>query len=174
MAEVVKAVGLKGAVKLLPAADFLPGVLDSPYLRLLRPGGEPEPLTATAARPQGGTVVLESREIATRDAAEAAVGSVVGFLAEDYDRPGFPRPDRPAPFVYLGLQVFTTRGELVGEVEEVNVASAQPLLRVLRPTGEEVLIPAVPPLVVEIDREGNRLVVDPVPGLLDPGEADEA
>lgn len=166
MGEIVRAVGLRGEVKAVLSGDFLEDVLQSPFL-VRKQADVLTPARALRYRWKGATLILALEGIGDRNAAEAAVGDCLGFRAEDYDAPGFPRPEEPAPFLYHGLRVETDAGVVVGEVAEVMVLPANLVLRVEASDGKDVLIPVIPPVVETLDREGGRLVIRPMPGLLD-------
>lgn len=163
VAEVVKAVGLKGEVKLYPLLDFHPALLTGGCLGW-EDGGEVRILGHRQAK---GGVVVRTDGCGDRDAAEALVGRTLGFRREDYLREDFPRPAAGLPFRYLGRPVVTVAGEIVGTVDEVRRAGGNFLLVVPGPGGE-ILIPAVPP-ILQPDEGGleGELVVDPPEGLLD-------
>ena len=65
-----------------------------------------------------------------------------------------------------GMQVVTASGEPVGEVLEVYELPQGLVLDVKRERGT-VMIPFSEPTVVEVDREGRIIRVDPLEGLLD-------
>lgn len=69
----------------------------------------------------------------------------------------------------LGLEVYTTSGDLLGSVTEILETGANDVY-VVRNGGREVLIPALAD-VVEYDLEHHRLVVALPPGLLEEEEA---
>jgi 16S rRNA processing protein RimM len=66
----------------------------------------------------------------------------------------------------LGMEVVTKDGEHVGEVSEVYELRPADLLEVRGPRGE-VMIPFLSSIVVEVDAEARRMVIDPPEGLLD-------
>jgi 16S rRNA processing protein RimM len=66
----------------------------------------------------------------------------------------------------LGMEVVTRQGQALGEIVEVYELRPADLLEVHGPAGE-VMIPFMSHIVVEIDRENRRMVVDPPEGLLD-------
>jgi len=166
MGEIVRAVGLRGEVKAVLTGDFLEDVLESPFLVRMK-ADDATPARLLRYRWKGETLILALEGIGDRNAAEAAVGDRIGYRSEDYDAPDFPRPPEPAPFLYHGLRVETDAGDLVGEVADVMVLPANLVLRVDTADGKEVLIPVIPPVVEEFDRAGGRLVIRPMPGLLD-------
>jgi 16S rRNA processing protein RimM len=167
MAEITRAVGLRGELKLSSYGDFDLGILRSDYLRLRTRSGEQRTVRLRSIRQQGESAIVRLSGVDDRTSAETLVGAGLGFLAEDYDRPDFPRPQLPSPFCYEGLRVLTTSGESVGEVAELLLWPGQRMLRVRRPGREDVLVPAVPPILQSMDREAGRIVIEPIPGLLD-------
>jgi 16S rRNA processing protein RimM len=66
----------------------------------------------------------------------------------------------------LGMEVVTTTGERVGEVAEVYELRPADLLEVRGPKGD-VMVPFLAHIVVRIDAEARRMVIDPPEGLLD-------
>ena len=168
MGEIVNVVGLRGELKLLPTGNFDEEILRSGFLRMRRPGGPDRRVRCTGHRRKGNTVVVRLREIEDRDGAERARGELLGFESTDYDAPGFPRGDTLPAFVYHDLEVVTTEGERIGRVDDVWMLPANRVLRVLTFDDErEILVPVIDGFVREVDRSAGRVVIEPVPGLLD-------
>ena len=166
MGEVVRAVGLRGEIKLSLSGDFDETVLESRYARLRSAAGELKEIKLERSRRKGDTLIVKLESIEGRDAAEAAVGSFVGFREEDYDLPDFPRPSEPMPFVYDGLRVESTEGVFIGTVDEVLVLPASLVLRVTN--GErESLVPVIPPVMRELNRQEGIIRIHLLEGLLD-------
>jgi 16S rRNA processing protein RimM len=59
-------------------------------------------------------------------------------------------------------------GEPIGTVKEIWETGAHDVLVVEGPDGRRVLLPAVGEFLREIDVAGRRLVIEAIPGLLDP------
>jgi 16S rRNA processing protein RimM len=106
-------------------------------------------------------VVLEGYESAT--AAEALVGAEVCI---DTAR----LPPLAAGEVYhhdlVGLRVYTLDGRDLGVIDQVMATGSNDVC-VVRGSGRERLIPLIADVVREIDLAGGRLVIEPLPGLLD-------
>ncbi len=66
----------------------------------------------------------------------------------------------------IGCRVYDAAGEELGAIESVRPGPAQDLLVVSTARGER-LIPVVKEIVVEVDADARRVVLDPPPGLLD-------
>jgi 16S rRNA processing protein RimM len=75
-------------------------------------------------------------------------------------------PDEVYHFELIGMTVVTTSGEELGTVAEVMAAGSSDVC-VVRNRAREHLIPMVADVIQQIDRVGQRLVIEPVPGLLD-------
>jgi len=70
----------------------------------------------------------------------------------------------------IGLQVVTKQGRVIGPIEDVLNYPGQDLMKI-----GDVLIPMVRQIVVSVDMDARRVVVDPPIGLLpdeEPGDAD--
>jgi 16S rRNA processing protein RimM len=163
--QLVRPHGIEGEIAVRPLTDhpdstFAPGVAlhpggDDPDLRL-------PALTITASRPfqQGWLVCFEGVE--TRTEAELLRGRFLYRAFADVEPLAEGEVFRHE---LVGLDVITVSGERVGTVAAVYEAGPADLLEV-RGDGREVMIPFVKDVVVEIDVEGGRLVVDPPEGLL--------
>ncbi len=160
--EIVKAIGLKGEVKLYPLMDYFDELLDSPYV-VWKDGSKVE---LNRYRQAGSCVALSLQGVSSRTAAESMIGRELGFLRSMYANDDFPKPDRGLAFRYVDREVQTTEGETVGKVAEVRLAGGQHLLVV--PDGDkEILIPAVSPILEFDDKLEGALTIDPPEGLLD-------
>jgi 16S rRNA processing protein RimM len=68
-------------------------------------------------------------------------------------------------FQLIGLEVWTTRGELLGSITDIlNTASNDNY--VVKTPEEEVFIPAIEDVVKSIDLVEGRVVIEPIEGLL--------
>ncbi len=160
--EVVKAVGLRGEVKLYLLLDFFEPLLESGFL-IWEDGVAVE---MVSHRLSGNTAVLKIRGITDRTQAENLVGRTLGFDRNNYLKDDFPRPAGGLPFRYLNRQVEMVSGEVIGVVEEVRLTPSNYLLVVVA-QGKEILIPAVEPILVPCFGLDGNLVIDPPEGLLD-------
>lgn len=160
--EVVKAIGLRGEVKLYPLLDCYEPLLASRFV-VWQDGSEAQVIRY---RPAGSCLALSINGINNRNDAEGLVGREIGFYAESYLDPEFPKPSGGLAFRYLGRDVQTTDGQMVGNVEEVRLAGGQLLLIIPGPE-KEILIPAVEPILQTNEGLEGTLMIDPPEGLLD-------
>jgi len=162
IADVVKAVGLKGEVKLYPLLDFHAPLLTSEFL-VWQDGTT---AVLEKARPAGNCVAVKPLGCDDRNEAEALVGRQLGFQRAAYENEAFPRPEGGLPFRYLGRSVHDADGQTLGTVQEVRRYTGQILL-VIEYDGREVMIPAVVPILQPDEGLSGPLVVDLPEGLLD-------
>lgn len=163
LGAIVNRHGIRGEVRLLP---HNPDSELAPRLRelvLMHPDGRREPLRVRAARPHKRFVLLQLEGIDTADAAEALVGSTVAV-------PRALLPPAGADAAYhadlLGCAVETTAGEPLGTVAEMLVTGSNDVC-VVRAGAREVLVPMIADVIAELDVAHRRIVVRPLPGLLD-------
>lgn len=155
---VSKPLGLRGEVYVRPdpdvADDFTAGSTYRAGERIL---------TVAASRLHGGRRVVRFDAVEDRDAAEALRGAVLTLPRSDValDDDAFWADD------VVGREVVNAAGDHVGTLVEVTDGAAHDYLVVSRPQGRQVLIPAVDELV---EVTPDRIVVQALPGLLDPEE----
>ena len=97
----------------------------------------------------------------TREQAEALRGETIychGERASVFLRGRF------FQFQIVGLQVFTAEDECLGNVVEIIETGANDVY-VVRDDGAEILIPARKEVVLEVDLEAGKMIVDLIPGL---------
>ena len=188
--QIVRAHGIRGEVIVAVRTDE-PDVRFAPGSVL---GAEPPdrgPLTVAAARWHSGRLIVAFAGIGDRTGAEGLRGTLL--ILDSAQIPPVPDPDEFYDHELIGLGVVTAAGERVGVVADV-LHHGQDLLVIRRdgapgapgraavrgpaapaaPAADEALVPFVRAIVTDVDVAAGRLVIDPPPGLLDPGEAIEA
>jgi 16S rRNA processing protein RimM len=65
----------------------------------------------------------------------------------------------------IGLEVVTVAGDRLGVLEEVILTGANDVYEV-RDGKKSILLPAIAEVIVSVDLDAGRMVVDPLPGLL--------
>jgi 16S rRNA processing protein RimM len=139
-----------------PGAELAAGDPDGP--------GPLRPVTVTAARLHLGRLLLRLEGVEDRDAAGGLRGAWLSIPAEAA------RPladDEYWPHQLVGLAVVDRQGRERGRVADVLPGAAHDLLAVALPAGGSALVPAVAALVT-VELEAGRVLVDDLPGLLDP------
>ncbi len=167
--RITKPHGIRGEVVVRSFSDhpegiFSPGVVLFPSQeeRPL-PDSERSPLEIVGVRPFRGGFLVQCRGVADRTAAETLRGLELLAPTDQIA----PRQDGEVFYHELpGLHVQDVDGGEVGRVVEVFEADPNVLLEVRTRRGS-VLIPFVADVVVDVQLDQGRLVVDPPPGLLD-------
>ena len=142
-----------------PAPSVVPGV----EVVLERAGERRATRVVSAAPHARGQLLLGLEGVADRAAAERLVRTRVLVAAAALP------PLAEHEFYYHeieGFRVDTTDGQALGEVAETFSTGANDVW-VVRSTDKEHLIPVIADVVRLIDRESRRIVIEPLPGLLD-------
>ena len=98
------------------------------------------------------------------NAAQELIGYEVCVRESDLPEAG---PGEVYHYELIGMTVVTTAGVEIGLVAEVVPTPANDVC-VVRAGAHEHLIPLVAAVVADIDRVHRRLVIDPLPGLIEP------
>ena len=162
--------GIRGEVTLdvrtdEPERRFAPGTT----LRAEAPAGadrRPSSLTVARARWHQTTLLVTFEELADRNAAEAARGTVLHATIAHDETPE--DPEEYYDHQLVGLDVVDLDGSPLGTVKALVHGSAQDLLTVRTPDGRDTLVPFVSALVPEVDLTAGRIVVADRPGLVSP------
>jgi len=171
--RVGRAHGVRGEVSVQVRTDD-PGRRFAPGSVLATDPAALGPLTVGSVRWHLGRLLVLFDGLADRTRAEELAGAL---LLVDSGAVGTPDdPDEFNDHDLIGLVAVTVAGERVGTVTDVlhhgqdllviSAAGASP-----GAGGGETLVPFVRAIVPEVDIAAGRLVLDPPPGLLDPGEA---
>jgi 16S rRNA processing protein RimM len=125
------------------------------------------PLTVGATRWHQSRLLVRFDEVPDRNAAELLRG-----LELRVDVAVSERPEDPEEFYdhqLVGLRVVSPAGEALGELVDVLHLPMQDVL-VVRRAERDRLVPFVSELVLDVDLDEGRVVVDQIPGLLDDPE----
>lgn len=156
MGHVSAPFGVRGWVKVQPYTGEQDALLDYPAWWLgSEEKGEWRRLEVAEAGRHGKGLVVRLEGCTGRDAAARFQGLQVAV-------PRSLLPQNPAGEIYqgdlVGLAVVNREGQELGAVSRVLDTGASPVL-VLRGDRER-LLPFVPPVVLEVDLEAGRIVVD--------------
>ncbi|MFH8469732.1 ribosome maturation factor RimM [Streptomyces sp. NPDC017991] len=164
VARVGRAHGIKGEVTVEVRTDE-PELRLAPGAVLATDPASAGPLTIETGRVHSGRLLLRFAGVRDRNGAEALRNTL---LIADVDPDEVPEdPDEYYDHQLMDLDVVLKDGTEVGRLTEISHLPSQDLFVVERPDGTEVLIPFVEEIVVEIDLEKQRAVIDPPPGLID-------
>ena len=151
--------GLRGHVKVTPLTSN-PARLQPGAVVLVR--GEPTRILDVATPRGYPCIVFEGYEDAT--AADVLRGTLIELAEEEL--PALPEGEY---YVHdlVGLAVVDAEGEAIGELAEVLRTGANDVYLVRREGARDLLVPAIPDVILEVDLTGARMRVELLPGLLD-------
>ena len=154
---------LAGEVSVQPLTDF-PERFAAGSVVTWRRGGESRELRITTARTHGGRVLIAFEGVSDSDAARALQDGELSI-------PGQEAIPAPEGFFYshelVGWEVVDAAGRRLGVAAGLEKAPASALLAVTLEDGREALVPFVHEIVVRVDREARKIVIDPPEGLMD-------
>ena len=130
---------------------------------VLRQGQDCEERRVTAIRRHKRYLLVTLDGCDSMNAAEDLKGREVCVREGDLPDIG---PDEIYHYELVGMTVITTTGEDLGTVAEVMGTPSNDIC-IVRASQREHLIPLIASVVKQIDRVQRRLIIDPVPGLLD-------
>jgi len=161
--------GMKGELFIWPLTDHPEGVYTPGVVLRLgasdaeQPDPDLPPLRIEAVRPFRNGFLVVFGGVTDRAQAELLRGR---YLFQDMEAL---EPLEDGEVFYhqlLGMEVVTVDGERLGEITEVYELRPADMLQVSGPD-REIMIPFLEGVVVEVDIEARRMVVDPPDGLLD-------
>ena len=158
--QVVKPHGVRGEVAVEVLTDF-PGrfaLLERVYLS----EDDPRPVALESVRFHKGRALLKLGGYDDRTAVEALRGELV-LVPIDEAMPL--EPDQYYQDDLIGLEVWTTDEEYLGQVVEILETGANDVYIVQGERGE-ILLPAIADVIQWIDLEENRMVVELMEGLI--------
>lgn len=167
--HITKPHGTRGELFVLPLTDH-PDTVFAPGQPLLlgdgegAPAGDAPSVVVETVRPFKRGLLVGFEGVARREDAEALARL---YLLAPAD--ALPPLDDDEVFYHelLGMLVETADGHVVGRVREVYETDPHHLLEVVGDDGKARLVPFAARIVMQVDRSGRRLVIDPPEGLLD-------
>ena len=162
--KIVKTHGLRGALKIFPYGETLG--LQKPGAKLYAGSASDQrrrELTLVHGRSQGRHYVVQFAEFSEIAAAQGAVEEEL-FVPEDR----LPPTSEGEYYHYqlLGLQVVTTTGRELGTLQGIIETGSNDVY-VVANAADEILIPALAEVILEVDLQQGQMVIDPPEGLLD-------
>ena len=165
--EVIGAHGIKGAVRVYSHAQS-PQCFRVGHQLMLEGAGEDARLfEIKAAKPYKKIVRLRLKGVCTREDAQGLTGCRVYM-----EKAALPPLEEDTYYWtdLIGLSVFTSDGDRLGQIEEIIPTGANDVyvVRSRESTGaKEVLIPAIASVIQDIDLDRGRMRVELPDGLLE-------
>jgi len=149
--------GTKGKLKVEVVTDFPQRFTPSSKVYINR-----QPMTIDDAEWHKGKAIIKLNTIDSIEDAQRLRGQPV----EIHHSQVYPLSEGEYyHFQIIGLEVWTTQGELLGNITEILTAKSNDNYVVCGDKGE-ILIPAIEDVVKSIDLNTGRVVIEPIEGLL--------
>jgi len=157
MGRIVAPYGVKGWIKVEPYTVSAAALLDYDRWWLARGDGLWSEFAVVSSRPHGNILLAELSGLASREAVRPWRGALLGV-----PRDALPKPGKNEVYWadLSGLKVINRTGEVLGRVVDLVETGAHPVLRVLRDSGDEQLIPLVAAFVDAIELDKGRILID--------------
>lgn len=157
--------GLKGSLKIYNYAESADFFAPQSNLVLMDAGGSLSPVKVTRSRLQKNIWHISLVDIVSRDQAQELIGRSVWI-----HRSALPPLEQDTYYWadLLGMAVFTSSGDYLGQVKEIIPTGANDVYVVSADTAagaREILVPALASVVVDIDIEQHRMRVELPEGL---------
>lgn len=156
--------GVKGMLRVVPATDFPDRFRGLNRVFLCLGEKRCEFKVQNSGRLSRGMVCLGLQGLSSRDSAEQWRGASLQVPRHE----AVPLPEGHFyVFDLVGCTVDTVDGRRLGTLKDVYPTGANDVYSIIADDGKELLIPALKTVVLSIDIDARKIVVDPPPGLLD-------
>ena len=165
LGRLMKPHGIKGAIRVEYYAES-PELLEKPLM--LRAGRfAPRPVRIREWSLWKDQLILTIEGVNDRTQAEQMRGQELLI-----DASHLPEAEEDEPYLrdLLGLAVKLESGEVIGELEDIDFPAGQEMWVIRAPESEggyEILLPAVPEFVLDIDLDAEVVTIAPPEGLLE-------
>ncbi len=155
--EIIAPWGIKGKLKVRVVTDFPQRFTPSSKIYINR-----QPTIINSTDWHKGKAIIKLTTIDSIEDAQKLQGQPI----EIHHSQVYPLPEgQYYHFQLIGLEVWTTQGELLGTVTEILTADSNDNY-VVHGTKGEILIPAIEDVIKSIDVNKGCIVIEPLQGLL--------
>ena len=165
--KIVGAHGLDGTNKVVSYAESVSIFSPDSSIILQSPDGQQKPCVVQWAKEHTRCILLALEGVTDRDQAESLIGSELLI-----PKSSLPEPDNGAYYWFdlIGLSVYTRKGQYLGRLESIFPTGSNDVYVVkpdaeAQPARDEVLIPAIESVVIEVDLTRRIMRVDLPVGL---------
>ena len=153
---------MRGLLKIRSYADSEATFLRAKVIYLRAPKGGVERWELLSIKPHKGHFLMELKGLQTRDKAEEYRD------ADIYIEKSLLSKEEGEFFWYelMDLRVYLVTGEYIGKICEIIETGSNDVY-VVKKKEKEYLIPAIEEVIREVDIKNNRMVIDPLEGLLE-------
>ncbi|WP_404821789.1 ribosome maturation factor RimM [Oceanobacillus halotolerans] len=162
--KIVNTHGVRGEVKVLRITDFEDRFNVGNTMYIAKDKDQPIPVEVVSHRIHKGFDLLQFKGIENINDVESFKGA---FLKVAEDQLNELEEDAYYYHEIIGSAVYLTNGEELGTIKEILSPGANDVWVVNRKEGKDVLIPYIEDVVKEVDVTNQKVVIEPMEGLLD-------
>ena len=158
--RIIRAHGVRGEVGMKIVTDYPERLQEIGRLYI---GPNYEPYHVKRIRSHRGGMLVQFEEIKDRDVAEALRGMLVHVHLDDAVPLG---EGEHYLFQLEGIRVVTDTGEELGRMTGVIETGANDVYIITHPDGREILLPAIPDVIKQVDTSAGLMTVHILEGLV--------
>lgn len=165
--KIVAPHGIRGVVKVYAYAESTSCYTEQDDLLLIDPSGREHHFEVLWVKPHKNSLRLALKDITTRTQAEELVGGIIWISKKSL--PPLDDEDTNYWFDLIGMAVFGQDDEFLGHITEIIETGANDVYVVKTPEDhplQEILLPALTSVVIEVDTAGKRMRVELPEGLI--------
>jgi 16S rRNA processing protein RimM len=155
--RVLASYGVKGKLKVKTETDFPQRFTPGAKVYINR-----QQMTIDSAEWHSGKLVIKLNTIDSKEDTQKLQGKTVEICRSQVH---FLPEGQYYYFQLIGLEVWTTQGEFLGNITKILATESNDNY-VVRSTKGEILIPAIEDVIKSIDLDKGCLVIEPIAGLL--------
>lgn len=161
--KIVNTFGIKGQVKVVPYTDYIERFGELKEV-LIEKKNQLQSFQIEQVTYHKNMVILKLKGIETIEEAEKYRNCYLKI-----DRKNAKKLPEGTYFIadLIGLDVYTDEGTLLGKVDDIYNSGSSDIYVVKDEMGKQVLLPAIPEVLKDIDLEKEKIIVHIIKGLLD-------
>ena len=160
--QIVSTHGIKGEMRFNPWCDKPEFVKKFKTLYFDKNGEKS--VKVKSARPHGNMVILMLQDIDTVEKAQALKNTVLYMKRADAH---LPKGTWFVQELFDCTVIDDNNGKVLGTIVDVSETGANDVWHIKTPKGDEVLIPAIKQVIVNVDVEKGEILINPIKGLFE-------
>lgn len=162
LGQIVSTHGIKGEMRFNPWCDKPEFVKKFKTLYFDKNGEKS--IKVISARPHGNMVILMLQDIDTVEKAQALKNTVLYMKRSDAH---LPKGTWFVQELFDCTVIDDNNGKVLGTIVDVSETGANDVWHIKTPKGDEVLIPAIKQVIVNVDVEKGEILINPIKGLFE-------
>ena len=162
LGQIVSTHGIKGEMRFNPWCDKPEFVKKFKTLYFDKNGEKS--VKVKSARPHGNIVILMLQDIDTVEKAQALKNTVLYMKRADAH---LPKGTWFVQELFDCTVIDDNNGKVLGTIVDVSETGANDVWHIKTPKGDEVLIPAIKQVIVNVDVEKGEILINPIKGLFE-------